>query len=272
MQFDFDLWQLLEKIPEEVIAGFQSYTLTMVLLILLIVVSRWQGLGIESKLIVGTIRGTIQILLLALILYEIFALQNLIIIFVVLIFMCTFAAHTAKSNLDHIPGVTKTAFPGILVGGLFVMLLVVILGIIPPTGEYLIPMGGMVIGNTMNLASLVLDRMWSLAQKQRSLLETALALGASSYEATKMTITESIRSGLLPNLNRYAALGIVTIPGFMSGLIIGGANVIVAALYQVIVFIMIFLACVICGIIVSRIFLNEMFNDRLQILVPPETE
>jgi putative ABC transport system permease protein len=86
-----------------------------------------------------------------------------------------------------------------------------------------------------------------------------------------MTIRESIESGLLPNLNRYASLGIVSIPGFMSGLIIGGTNPVAASLYQVMVFIMIFLAAVVVGSIVSRLFLREMFNDRLQITVPPPT-
>jgi putative ABC transport system permease protein len=111
--------------------------------------------------------------------------------------------------------------------------------------------------------------MWSNAQKQRALLETALALGASPYQATELTIRESIESGMLPNPNRYASLGIVSIPGLMSGMIIGGENPVVAALYQVMVFIMIFLAAVIVGSIVSRLFLKEMFNLRLQITVPP---
>jgi putative ABC transport system permease protein len=130
-------------------------------------------------------------------------------------------------------------------------------------------MGGMVIGNSMNMSSLVIDRMWSNAQKQRGLLETALALGATPLQATEMTIRESIETGFLPNLNRYAALGIVTIPGLMSGMIIGGANPIEASLFQVIVFIMIFLSAIIAGLVGSRMFLKEMFNSRLQLTVPP---
>ena len=121
----------------------------------------------------------------------------------------------------------------------------------------------------MGLASLVVDRMWSNAQKQRTLLETALALGASPTQATQMTIIESIRSGLLPNLNRYASLGIVSIPGFMSGLFFGGVNPVRAALFQVMIFIMIFLAVVITGFLVSKMFLRQMYNDRMQLIVPP---
>jgi putative ABC transport system permease protein len=261
-----DFWNSLSS---EIQLAIGRYTIAMILLAVLIFVSRWQGLRIANKLIVGTVRGTIQIILMGMILIYIFALENVIVIFGVLTFMGFFAAHTVSSNLDDIPGVFKASLPGILLGSLTVMAASVALQVIPPIGEYVIPMGGMVIGNAMTLSSLIIDRMWSNAQKQRGLLETALALGASPIQATEMTIRESIESGLLPNLNRYASLGIVSIPGFMSGLIIGGANAIAAALYQVMVFIMIFLAAVIVGYVVSRLFLREMFNDRLQIVVPP---
>jgi len=266
-----DLFALLQ-IPEQYIVMIQRYAAAMILLAILIAITRWQGLGISSKLIVGTIRGTIQIILMALILVYIFALSNLIVIFGVLTFMAVFAAYTTRSNLERIPGVMRATLPGILVGALSVMAVTVALEIIDwqsGPGEFIIPMGGMLIGNCMGLTSLVIDRMWSNAQKQRALLETALALGATPKQATVLTIRESIRSGLLPNLNRYASLGIVSIPGLMSGMIIGGVNPLEAAIYQVIIFIMIFLSAMIASLITSHLFLREMFNERAQLTVPP---
>jgi len=268
-----DIFALLQ-IPEQYTVMLQRYLAAMILLAVLIIITKWQGIGIGNKLIVGTIRGTIQIVLMALILVYIFALSDLIVIFGVLTFMGVFAAYTARSNLERIPGVMRATLPAILVGALSVMAVTIALEIIDwrsGPGEFIIPMGGMVIGNCMVLTSLVIDRMWSNAQKQRSLLETALALGATPMQATELTIRESIRSGLLPNLNRYASLGIVSIPGLMSGMIIGGVNPLEAALYQVIIFIMIFLAGMIAALITSRLFLREMFNERAQLTVtPPE--
>lgn len=269
-QANFDLLQFLNSLPWDRISETSwRYITALILLAGLIIVSRWQGLGIGNKLIVGTIRGTVQILLMALILVSIFALENLVIIFIVLTFMGIFAAHTVRANLDDIPGTMMASMPGILAGGLSVMMIAVLLGIIPVLGEYIIPMGGMVIGNSMTMSSLVIDRMWSNAQKQRALIETALTLGANPIQANELTIREAIRAGLLPNLNRYASLGIVSIPGLMSGMIIGGEHPIVAAFYQVIIFIMIFLSATIAGFIVSRMFLKRMFNKRYQLLVPP---
>lgn len=266
-----DLFALLQ-IPEQYTAMLQRYFAAMILLAVLILITKWQGIGIGSKLIVGTIRGTIQIVLMALILVYIFDLSDLIVIFGVLTFMAVFASYTTRSNLERIPGVMRATLPGILVGALSVMAIVVALEIIDwrsGPGEFIIPMGGMLIGNCMGLTSLIIDRMWSNAQKQRSLLETALALGATPMQATELTIRESIRSGLLPNLNRYASLGLVSIPGLMSGMIIGGVNPLEAAIYQVIIFIMIFLSAMIAALITSRRFLGEMFNERAQLIVPP---
>jgi putative ABC transport system permease protein len=264
-----DIIDLFLNPPPELIDAFFSYVVGLILVVIIILLSKWQGIGIGDKLLIGTIRGTIQIILMALALEIIFELEDMLLIFGLLTIMSIFAAHTASSNLDEIPGVFKATLPGITIGSLFVMFLCLILGIVEPVGEFIIPMGGMVIGNAMGLSSLALERMWSNAQKQRELLETALALGASAYQALDITIKESMKAGLLPNLNRYAALGIVTIPGLMSGMIIGGMLPVVAALYQVIVFPMIFLGSIINALISSRIFLRQMFNDRLQIMVPP---
>ncbi|NHJ14850.1 MAG: ABC transporter permease [Candidatus Thorarchaeota archaeon] len=269
MQLDF-LLQFWLDLPNEIQVAALRYVVAMVLLAALLLVSKWQGLGIGNRLIVGTVRGTIQVILMGLILVYIFQLSYLPLIFVVLSFMGLFAANTVRENLNHVPGVFRASLPGILVGALSVMAVSTALGIVEPIGEFIIPMGGMVTGNCMTITALLIDRMWSNAQKQRNLLETALALGASSYQATELSIREAIVAGLLPNLNRYASLGIVSIPGLMSGMIIGGLNPVAASFYQVMVFIMIFLASVICGIIVSRIFLKQMFNKRLQLVVPPQ--
>ena len=270
MQLDLtSIVTMWDSIPEEIQIALGRYLAALVLLAALLIITKWQNIRIGNKLVIGTIRGTIQIILMGLILVYIFNLSDLLIMFGVLTFMAIFAAYTTASNLERIPGVFRASLPAILLGSLSVMGACVLLGVVEPIGEFVIPMGGMVIGNSMTISSLVIDRMWSNAQKQRSLIETALALGASPFQAVELTIRESIESGLLPNLNRYASLGIVSIPGLMSGMIIGGANPIVAALFQVVVFIMIFLASVIVGLVISRIFLNEMFNNRLQLTVPP---
>jgi len=270
MQLDFTFIQSLwDSIPVDIQVALGRYFVALVLLAVLLIITKWQNIRIRNKLLIGTVRGTIQIILMGLILVYIFNLHDVFIMFGVLTFMAIFAAYTTASNLERIPGVFRATLPAILLGPLSVMAVSVMLGVVEPVGEFVIPMGGMVIGNSMTISSLVIDRMWSNAQKQRSLIETALALGATPFQAVEETIRESIESGLLPNLNRYASLGIVSIPGLMSGMIIGGANPIVAALLQVVVFIMIFLSAVIVGLVISRIFLKRMFNYRLQLTVPP---
>jgi len=269
MQFDFNLiLDFLNSIPPEIIDAGRRYLIALVLLAALVIISKWQGLGIQDKLLIGTVRGTIQIILMGFILLELFALQNLWLIFGVLTLMCIAAGHTASTNLDDVPGVFKVAVPSITIPTLLVMIISIAIGVIQPIGEFVIPMGGMLGGNAMGTTSLVIERMWSNAQKERNLLETALSLGASPKQAIDATVTEAIRASFLPNLNRYAALGLASIPGLMSGMIAGGMNPVAAAFYQVIIFIMIFLCLVICGYFVARLFMNRIFNERFQIDVP----
>ncbi|TFG13815.1 iron export ABC transporter permease subunit FetB [Candidatus Thorarchaeota archaeon] len=267
MQFSFDIFGIPITISEQLIQGLQAYAMAMVLLVVLIFITRWQGLDVTDKLLIGTLRGTIQIVIVASVLLAIFDIKNILLIYAMLVFMCLSAAYTARNNLDEIDGVATAALPGILVGGLLVMTLTIVMGIIPPIGEYIIPMGGMVIGNCMSLCSLLIERMHSDAQKQRGLLETALALGATPYEASETSIRDAMSSSIIPMLNRYAALGIVSIPGLMSGMIIGGQDPIYSALYQVIIFVMIFLGQVIAAEMTSRLFLKQIFNERMQITV-----
>jgi putative ABC transport system permease protein len=156
-----DIINLILNPPPELIDAFFSYLVGLILVVIIVLLSKWQGIGVEDKLLIGTIRGTIQIILMALVLEIIFELKDMVLIFGLLTIMSIFAAHTAASNLDEIPGVMKATLPGITIGSLFVMFLCVILGIVEPVGEYIIPMGGMVIGNSMGLSSLALERMWS---------------------------------------------------------------------------------------------------------------
>jgi len=137
-------------------------------------------------------------------------------------------------------------------------------------------MGGMVISNVMVITLIVLERLISDVQKSKGKIEAALALGDTPQNAIKGILKDSYRAGLLPSTNRVAVLGIVTIPGLMSGMIIGGANPIVAAVYQFVAFLMILSAGFIGAIIASYLCLNHLFTEEDQLyiamVIPSQTE
>jgi putative ABC transport system permease protein len=238
--------------------------ISAILLALLIILSFWQRIRMETLFFVSFFRGLIQIVLMASFLIIVFALETLWILYSILLLMCVVAALTANQRLGR-SGMLKLELLAITIASLSIMSLVVAIGIIPPEGAYIIPMGGMVISNVMVITLIVLERLVSDIQKAKGRIEAALALGDTPKNAIKGILKNSYRAGLLPSTNRVAVLGIVTIPGLMSGMIIGGANPIVAAVYQVIAFLMILSAGFIGSIIASNLCLNHLFTEEDQL-------
>ena len=240
--------------------------LSLILLGIVIVLSLWKKIKIERFMTVSFVRGFIQIILMGLILTIIFSIQSLIILYFILIFMCFFASITVSQRYKY-PDIFKIEFISILTGSLSVMSIVIFSGILPKPvrGEYVIPLGSMVIANTMVITMIVIERLFADIKKSKGLIEAALSLGETSGNAMRNILKESYRAGLMPSINRLAVLGIVTIPGLMSGMIIGGINPVIAAIYQVIIFLMILSSAFIASIIASKLFINNLFTNLDQL-------
>ncbi|MHA2363535.1 MAG: ABC transporter permease [Candidatus Hodarchaeales archaeon] len=238
--------------------------LSVVLLVMLITFSYWQRIKMSHMFVVSYLRGLVQLLLMGLILIIIFSLENLVILFLVLIFMSFFAAFSMKRRYNY-PNIFQIQLLAITAGSFSIVILVVGLGIIEPIGEFIIPIGSMVIGNTMIIVTIAMERMYSDFRKSKGLIETALALGDSPRNASKQILNDAMRAGLMPSTNRLAILGIVNIPGLMAGMIIGGINPIEAATYQIIIFLMILTAGFIAEIVVGEMFIKEFFNEDYQL-------
>ncbi len=249
---------------EVLVDVFRRIVLSMILLAVLVVLSLWQRIQMEKSFIVSVIRGIIQIVIMALFLIVIFRLQELLLLYGVMLFMCLFAAFTANQRVKY-PGMFGLLLFTITVSGLPIMTLVIVTGIIPPIGEFIIPMGGMVISNVMVILLISLERLFADIEKSKGRIEAALALGDMPRNAVKSILRDSFRAALMPSTNRVAVLGIVTIPGLMAGMIIGGADPLVAAIYQVIVFLMLMAGGFIGSIIGAYLVLNRLFTEEDQL-------
>jgi len=246
----------------------QRLSISIIFLILLIALARWQKIELEKMFIWSFTRGLVQIVIMALILVFIFTLTDIFLLVVVLLFMCFFAAYTIKQRFPY-PRVFTIESIAITLGSFSIISIAVILEIIPLKGEYIIPMGGMVIANVMVMTGIVLERLISDVKKSQGYIEAALALGDSPWNSVKNVTKESYRAALIPTTNRVAVLGIVTIPGLMSGMIIGGTNPLLAAAYQIIIFLMILTSGFIGSIILVFFFIKELFTaeDQLNLLL-----
>lgn len=253
--------------------------LASILLVILIVISFWQKTNLESKIIGSFLRGLIQIILLGSILLLIFNIAEIWLLYLILLFMCFFAAFTNWRSYPY-PRVLWINFIAITFSSMLIMTFVIFSkeipnfeGIIYQTssnvinslGSYIIPVGSMTIFFAMRESGVALERAKSDILKLKGKIEAALALGASSTRAISDILRNSFRASLIPTINRVAVLGIVTIPGLMSGMIIGGTSPIEAAIYQIVIFMMLLTAASISSVITNYFFTKQFFTKEQQI-------
>lgn len=101
--------------------------------------------------------------------------------------------------------------------------------------RYMLPILGMVLGNTMTAMSLVLNTFSEAATRDRAAIEARLALGAQRFQALSGILNHALRTGMMPILNAMATTGIVALPGMMTGQILAGIDPVEAAKYQVLI-------------------------------------
>ena len=161
-----------------------------------------------------------------------------------------------------------TSFVSIM-GAAFVVTAVAMTGIIrvEPWFEpqYFIPMLGMVLGNTLNGISLALDRFMEDVVQRQAQVESLLALGASKREAARESLREAARSGMIPIINSMMVMGVVSLPGMMTGQILAGADPVDAVNYQIVIVFMIAAAAALGVMAVTLCAFFSLFNSRHQL-------
>jgi putative ABC transport system permease protein len=133
--------------------------------------------------------------------------------------------------------------------------------------QYFIPIGGMVIGNSMNAIAIALERLLNEMRSKRQEIEMKLCLGADYKEASIDIVRNAMKAGMIPSINSMMAVGIVFIPGMMTGQILAGANPMTAIKYQIVVMIMLVGATTLGTLLVVLIIRKRCFSSGHQLLV-----
>lgn len=101
--------------------------------------------------------------------------------------------------------------------------------------QYAIPILGMILGNTLTGVSLGIERMTQELTSGRTTVEMILALGGSRWEAAQLAIRQAVRAGMIPTLNQMSVVGIVSLPGMMTGQVLAGESPVDAVRYQIVI-------------------------------------
>jgi putative ABC transport system permease protein len=200
-------------------------------------------LGVERRLGIAALRTVIQLGLLGLILEQIFAVENPFLVVGLLLLMTVFAARESVTRasrgyrgilFDAWLTMAATCF---VVGGAVTQ---VVVGVEPwYDPQYVIPLLGMILGNSLTGISLCLDRFMDHLEVRSAEVELRIAFGATRHEALAAPLRDAVRTGMIPIINSMAAAGIVSLPGMMTGQILAGSPPLQAVAYQIVVMFMI---------------------------------
>ncbi len=236
---------------------------------LVMLVLAWRGLGQVRDLMIAIVRMVVQLVLLGLVLEWVFATDTPWVVLGVAAAMLLAASQAVGARQGRsTPGVKAEALFSIACGVTLVMAVALKLGIgVEPwyRAEVVIPLLGMILGNSVNGVSLAADRLESDLRSDRERVELRLALGASAHEAAKPAIRAAIKAGLTPAINGMMIAGLVAVPGMMAGQVLVGADVSTALRYQILVYLAISGTSGLSTLILLRIRLRRYFTTAEQL-------
>lgn len=216
-----------------------------ILVVLLAVLSMVMQLGMGKRILIAALRTTVQLLLIGVILKTLFDRAHLVWVMLLALVMLSVAGYEVMARQKRSFGGwwgyglgTLSMFISSFTIAIFVLLAVIN---VEPwyTPQYAIPLLGMMLGNTMTGVALSLDRLTTGAYEKRGIIEAQLMLGYEWQPAVSEIVRESVRVGLMPMINSMAAAGIVSLPGMMTGQILGGSPPLEAVKYQILIMFMI---------------------------------
>jgi putative ABC transport system permease protein len=133
--------------------------------------------------------------------------------------------------------------------------------------QYLIPLAGIVLGNAMNGAAIAGERLARTIQNNRQEIETHLCLGATPEQAIAQYRKDAVKAGLIPTINAMMVVGIVTLPGIITGQLLSGVDPLEAASYQILIMFMLAFATLITTMLVTEGLYRQFFNHAAQLTV-----
>lgn len=207
------------------------------MILLVVGLARLGGAGREKDLLWASLRMIVQLTAVGFLLRLIFAVQSPLPTILILLVMGAFALQVIGGRVkSKVPGFYRIVGISLLFGcgGVTFYFCLMVVGASPwYSPRYLIPLASMILGNSMNGASLAVERYLSEVRERRDEIETALCLGASSANAAASALKQAFRAALIPTTNTMAAAGLVTLPGMMTGQILSGTDPLIAVKYQI---------------------------------------
>jgi len=237
-----------------------------------IILSMWQHLGLSREILWASIRALVQLLIVGVLLTILLQPgQSLWWSVVWVIAMLPFAADVVARRAPEVPQIRWISLVAFSVTLFVVLGLLFGLGVVPLEPRTLVPLAGMMIGNSMTATVLVSTRIVAEFQENRPLIEVRLALGFSAKDAFQPYLRSSLKTALVPQIETTKAVGIVFLPGAMTGLILAGADPMDAVRIQVVVMYLVLGSVAISTSVVALGLSRTLFTpDQRAVHLPEE--
>lgn len=243
-----------------------SLVIASCLMIIPILISRKEKLGLEKEIIVSILRAIIQLVAVGYILDIVFGIDNPIVMIILILVMCLNASLNIIKRGKNIKNVFLISFISIFTGSIITISFLIFSGVIDFSQNEVIPISGMIISNAMVAIALSYNSLSTSFESRRAEIETKLSLGGSIKESSKDLLRESIKGAIIPTIDSAKTLGIVSLPGMMTGLILGGTSPITAVKFQIMVTFMIISSSSISTLMSTYLAYKSFYNKRHQLI------
>ena len=240
------------------------------LVVLVFILLKIRKIPEQKLLILATLRMSLQLVLVGYILIYLFDHQNPWLTLLVIFIMQVFSIYTIFKKFNNklskaLQRVIVIVFPLATLSVLFYFLFLVIQ--ISPwyDAQYFVPLAGMIVGNSMTGVILGVSIMNDAMFENRELVEEALILGADIKQASKAIIDKSFSQAIVPTLNNMLGMGIIFLPGMMTGQILSGVSPLVAISYQIGIMLGILATVSLSVILILYFGSKTYFNEQSQL-------
>ncbi|MCL6637799.1 MAG: iron export ABC transporter permease subunit FetB [Alicyclobacillus sp.] len=244
-----------------------SLAWTLAFVFLAMALSGWQRLGLSRELVVAAVRACVQLFLIGYLLKVVFHLNNLWLTAAMVTLMVCVAADNASRRGQGVAGRFWRVFVAVSATEVCTQGFLLAARVIPPKPSYVIPISGMIIGNAMVAAGLFLHRLRHEAAARRGEILVLLSLGASPKQAARTVVKAATKASMIPTIDSSKTIGLVQLPGMMTGQIIAGADPVQAVRYQVLIVFAILASAAVTTVVLGFLTYSRLFNAYQQPLL-----
>lgn len=256
----------------QILLTYSDIALASSLIVIVLIMSWRLRLRLTSTLLMAAVRTVVQLSFIGLILAWIFAREQWYEVLLILTIMTLIAGSAARNRV-------KRSYKGLFVDTLMAVsisaVLVTIIAIslilrVQPwyTPQFIIPILGLILGNSLTAISLTSNQLIEAFHEQQARIEMMLSLSARPFEAVHEQIRAAIVNGMTPTLNSMLVVGIVSLPGMMTGQILAGADPTQAVRYQIVTMFLICVSSTLGCTISSLLIYRRFFNKKKQFILP----